>query len=54
MGGSISLGSGPEKEYEFDWARSGHTDFHPFVLDDLDAVLESVGTRRYILQWIWM
>mgnify|MGYP005786446631 FL=1 len=31
------------EKYEFDWAKSGHTDFHPFVLDDLDGVLESVG-----------
>ena len=31
------------ERYEFDWAKSGHTDFHPFVLDDLDGVLESVG-----------
>ena len=31
------------EKYEFDWAKSGHTDFHPFVLEDLDAVLENVG-----------
>lgn len=37
------LGIRSGERYEFDWARSGHTDFHPFVLDDLDAVLESVG-----------
>ena len=24
---------------EFDWARSGHTDFHPFTLDDLPGIL---------------
>ena len=28
---------------EFDWARAGHTDFHPFTLDGLDAVLEQIG-----------
>lgn len=33
-----------EKE-EFDWARSGHTDFHPFVLDDLKAVLDEIGGK---------
>ena len=37
------LGIRSGERYEFDWARSGHTDFHPFVLDDLEAVLESVG-----------
>ena len=31
------------EKYEFDWAKSGHTDSHPFVLDDPDGVLESVG-----------
>lgn len=24
---------------EFDWARSGHTDFYPFTLDDLSGIL---------------
>lgn len=37
------LGIRSGEKYEFDWAKSGHTDFHPFVLDDLEAVLESVG-----------
>ena len=37
------LGIRSGEKYEFDWAKSGHTDFHPFVLDDLDGVLESVG-----------
>ena len=37
------LGIRSGERYEFDWAKSGHTDFHPFVLDDLEAVLESVG-----------
>lgn len=37
------LGIRSGEKYEFDWAKSGHTDLHPFVLDDLDAVLESVG-----------
>ena len=27
-----------EKE-EFDWAKSGHTDFHPFILDGLEDVI---------------
>lgn len=31
-----------EKE-EFDWARAGHTDFHPFTLDGLDEALEQIG-----------
>lgn len=30
-----------EKE-EFDWARAGHTDFHPFTLDGLGEVLRSL------------
>lgn len=37
------LGIRSGEKYEFDWAKSGHTDFYPFVLDDLEAVLESVG-----------
>ena len=37
------LGIRSGEKYEFEWAKSGHTDFHPFALDDLDAVLESVG-----------
>ena len=37
------LGIRSGERYEFVWAKSGHTDFHPFVLDDLEAVLESVG-----------
>ena len=37
------LGIRSGEKYEFDWAKSGHTDFHPFDLDDLEAVLESVG-----------
>lgn len=37
------LGIRSGERYEFDWAKSGHTDFHPFILDDLEAVLESVG-----------
>lgn len=31
-----------EKE-EFEWAKAGHTDFHPFALDGLDEVLERIG-----------
>lgn len=31
-----------EKE-EFEWARSGHTDFHAFSLDDLESVLDELG-----------
>lgn len=27
---------------EFQWAKSGHTDFHPFCLDDLEEVLETI------------
>jgi agmatinase len=30
-----------EKE-EFDWAKSGHTDFHPFTLDGLEQVLDEL------------
>ena len=37
------LGIRSGEKQEFEWAKSGHTDFHPFALDDLDAVLESVG-----------
>ena len=28
---------------EFEWARAGHTDFHPFTLDGLDEALEQIG-----------
>ena len=31
------------EKVEFDWAREGHTDFHPFTLDGLDKVLEQIG-----------
>lgn len=30
-----------EKE-EFDWAKSGHTDFHPFTLDGLEETIEKL------------
>ena len=30
-----------EKE-EFDWAKSGHTDFHPFILDGLEDVIREL------------
>ena len=30
-----------EKE-EFDWAKSGHTDFHPFTLEGLEGVLDEL------------
>lgn len=30
-----------EKE-EFDWAKSGHTDFHPFTLDGLEEVIREL------------
>lgn len=33
-----------EKE-EFEWAREGHTDFHPFSLNDLESVLECISDR---------
>lgn len=29
---------------EFDWARSGHTDFHPFRLEGLKEVLAEIGS----------
>lgn len=28
---------------EFEWAKKGHTDFHPFSLEGLDEVLEQIG-----------
>lgn len=28
---------------EFEWAKSGHTDFHPFCLEGLDQALEEIG-----------
>ena len=31
-----------EKE-EFQWARAGHTDFHPFTLDGLEETVEKIG-----------
>lgn len=31
-----------EKE-EFDWAKSGHMDFHPFVLEGLSDVIREIG-----------
>lgn len=31
------------EKYEFDWAKSGHTDFHPFCLDDLGETLKKLG-----------
>lgn len=37
-----------EKE-EFDWAKSGHTDFHPFVLDGLEEAIEKIGTAPVYL-----
>lgn len=33
-----------EKE-EFDWAKSGHTDFHPFTLDGLEDVIRELEGR---------
>ena len=29
---------------EFEWAKSGHTDFHPFRLDGLEETLEKIGS----------
>ena len=31
------------EKYEFDWAKSGHTDFHPFSLEGLRELLENLG-----------
>ena len=31
------------EKQEFDWAKSGHTDFHPFLLDGLSEALEAIG-----------
>ena len=31
------------EKYEFDWAKSGHTDFHPFSLEGLGEVLAELG-----------
>ena len=31
------------EKQEFDWAKSGHTDFHPFRLDGLSEALEGIG-----------
>ena len=31
------------EKQEFDWAKSGHTDFHPFRLDGLQDVLAELG-----------
>lgn len=31
------------EKYEFDWAKSGHTDFHPFCLDGLGETLHKLG-----------
>ena len=31
------------EKYEFDWAKSGHTDFHPFSLEGLGELLEHLG-----------
>ena len=31
------------EKYEFDWAKRGHTDFHPFSLAGLGEVLETLG-----------
>ncbi len=31
------------EKYEFDWAKSGHTDFHPFCLEDLEEVIRKIG-----------
>lgn len=28
---------------EFDWAKSGHTDFHPFVLEGLSETIRKIG-----------
>ena len=31
------------EKYEFDWAKSGHTDFHPFVLEGLSDTIREIG-----------
>ena len=31
------------EKYEFDWAKSGHTDFHPFVLEGLPDTIREIG-----------
>ena len=31
------------EKYEFEWAKSGHTDFHPFSLEGLGEALEELG-----------
>ncbi len=37
------LGIRSGEKYEFDWAKSGHTDFHPFSLDGLDETIRKIG-----------
>lgn len=32
------------EKQEFDWAKSGHTDFHPFSLEGLEETLEGIGS----------
>lgn len=31
------------ERYEFEWAKSGHTDFHPFSLEGLSETMEKIG-----------
>lgn len=31
------------EKYEFDWAKSGHTDFHAFVLEGLSDTIREIG-----------
>ena len=31
------------ERYEFEWAKSGHTDFHPFTLEGLGEVIREIG-----------
>lgn len=31
------------EKYEFDWAKSGHTDFHPFGMEGLEEAIEKIG-----------
>ena len=42
-GGSHQIGIRSGEKYEFDWAKSGHTDFHPFVLEGLSDTIREIG-----------